>query len=59
MMIWFSCLCGKTCEICETLLKLQDSDGHTSMFFQNHKKRGVSKYNYVQEIITIKLVIKQ
>ena len=21
MMIWFSCLCGKTCEICETLLK--------------------------------------
>ena len=42
MMIWFSCLCGKTCEICETLLKW-----------------GVSKYNYVQEIITIKLVIKQ
>ena len=28
------------------------------MFFQNLKKRGVSKYNYVHEIITIKIVIR-
>ena len=44
MMIWFSCLCGKTCEICETLLKWGVSKYNyvqeNKTYFHNYKNNN-------------------